>query len=78
MDTEHERQRGLEVGHSWAERTTSHNVATVASASFDDVAALLPPDRIRSIYAWLLRGRAACLARRVADQLRDCDAERAF
>jgi len=44
MDTEHERQRGLDLGRRWAERTSSHNVATVASASFDDVAALLPPD----------------------------------
>jgi len=44
MDTKPERQRGLEVGRRWAERTCSHNLATVATASFDDVAALLPPD----------------------------------
>jgi hypothetical protein len=44
MDSKHERQRGLEIGRRWAERTCSHNLATVATASFDDVAALLPPD----------------------------------
>ena len=44
MGAKHERQRGLEVGRRWAECTTSHNLATVATASFDDVAALLPPD----------------------------------
>jgi hypothetical protein len=44
MDAKHERQRGLEVGRRWAESTTSHHLATVATGSFDDVAALLPPD----------------------------------
>ena len=44
MDAKHERQRGLEVGRRWAECTSSHNLATVATASFDDVAELLPQD----------------------------------
>lgn len=44
MDEEHERQRGLEAGRRWAERTSSHRLATIAAASFDDLCAVLPPD----------------------------------
>jgi len=39
MDAKQERQRGLEAGRRWAERASSDQLA-----SFDDVAALLPPD----------------------------------
>jgi hypothetical protein len=44
MDAEHDRQRGLDAGRRWAERTTSHKLATVATSSFDDLTAILPPD----------------------------------
>jgi hypothetical protein len=43
MDTEHERQRGLEVGRRWAERASSHELASIATASFDDLSEILPP-----------------------------------
>jgi hypothetical protein len=41
---EYERQRGLEVGRRWAERASAHEVASVATASFDDLNEILPPD----------------------------------
>ena len=44
MQVEHERQRGLEVGRRWAERASAHELASVATASFDDLNELLPPN----------------------------------
>jgi hypothetical protein len=41
---EQERQRGLEVGRRWAERASAHELASIASASFDDLNEILPPD----------------------------------
>jgi hypothetical protein len=44
MRVDHERQRGLEVGRRWAERASAHELASIATASFDDLGHLLPPD----------------------------------
>jgi len=40
---EQERQRGLEVGRRWAERAGAHELASLATASFDDLNEILPP-----------------------------------
>jgi hypothetical protein len=44
MDAEHDRQHGLEVGRRWAESASSHELASLAAASFDDLSEILPPD----------------------------------
>jgi hypothetical protein len=41
---ERERQQGLEAGRRWAERASADDLASVATASFDDLNAILPPD----------------------------------
>jgi hypothetical protein len=42
MQVDQERQRGLEVGRRWAERASAHELASIATASFDDLNDLLP------------------------------------
>jgi hypothetical protein len=44
MHIEHERQRGYEAGRRWAEGASAHELASIATASFDDLNDLLPPD----------------------------------
>jgi hypothetical protein len=44
MAVDHERQRGLEAGRRWAERASAHELASIATASFDDLSEILPPD----------------------------------
>jgi hypothetical protein len=44
MDTEHERRRGLEAGRRWAQAASSHELATLAGGSFDDLSQIMPPD----------------------------------
>lgn len=39
-----ERQRGLEVGRRWTKRASAHELASIATASFDDLNQLLSPD----------------------------------
>jgi hypothetical protein len=44
MQVELERQRGLEAGRYWAQHASSHELASIATASSDDLNNLLPPD----------------------------------
>jgi hypothetical protein len=44
MHVEHERQRGLEASRYWAQHASSHELASIATASFDDLNEILPPD----------------------------------
>jgi hypothetical protein len=44
MDTETDRQRGLELGRRWAEHASAHELATMVSGSFDDLSEILPAD----------------------------------
>jgi hypothetical protein len=41
---EREREHGIEVGRRWAERACAHELASIATASFDDLSEILPPD----------------------------------
>lgn len=44
MEAEQERQRGLDLGRRWAEHASAHELATMVSGSFDDLAKIVPPD----------------------------------
>jgi hypothetical protein len=44
MHVEYERQRGLEAGRQWASWASTHELASIASAEFDDLCKMLPPD----------------------------------
>jgi hypothetical protein len=44
MSADEERQRGLDLGRRWAEHASAHELATIVSGSFDDLAKILPPD----------------------------------
>ena len=44
METECERQRGLDAGRRWAERAAPVKLAAMANGSFDDFNEMLPPD----------------------------------
>jgi hypothetical protein len=44
MHVEHERLRGLEAGRYWAQHATSHEIASMAKASFHDLNEMLPPN----------------------------------
>jgi hypothetical protein len=61
---EQERQRGLEVGRRWAERASAHDLASIATASFDDLNDLLPPDSSDYFVSGFREACAAHLARR--------------
>jgi hypothetical protein len=39
-----ERERGLEAGRRWAERASSHELASMVSGTFDDISRILPPE----------------------------------
>jgi hypothetical protein len=41
---EQERKQGQEVGRRWAANASAHELASVATASFDELNAILPPD----------------------------------
>jgi hypothetical protein len=41
---EQERQQGLEVGRRWAEHACAHELASIATASFDDLNEIFPPE----------------------------------
>jgi len=43
MHVEHERQRGLEAGRHWAQSASTQELASIASAAFDDLCKILPP-----------------------------------
>ena len=44
MYVDHERQRGLEAGRRWAQHASAHEIASIATASFDDLNGILPPN----------------------------------
>jgi len=44
MKADEERQRGLDLGRRWAGQASAHELATMVSGSFDDLAKVLPPD----------------------------------
>jgi len=44
MNADEERQRGLDLGRRWAEHASAHELATMVSGSFDDLAKILPQD----------------------------------
>ncbi|MCS3897380.1 hypothetical protein CT676_39065 [Bradyrhizobium sp. MOS001] len=44
MNADDERQRGMELGRRWAEHASAHELATMVSGSFEDLAQILAPD----------------------------------